>query len=136
MPPSTYRVYIARNPMKKLLALTLAILVLNLGLVGTAQAGTDAKKTAKVKEKITKLGIGRKARIDVKTNDGHEVVGWVSDRHDEDFVVTDDLNEVKTIRYEDVNKIVGKNLSTGQKILIGFGVGFAAALALIWIGMH
>jgi hypothetical protein len=122
--------------MKKLLALTLAVLVLNLGLVATAHARTDAKKAAKVKEKITKLGIGRKARIDVKTNDGHEVVGWVSDRHEEDFVVTDDFNDVKTIRYEDVNKFVGKNLSTGQKLLIGFGVGFAAALGLIWLGMH
>jgi len=122
--------------MKKLLTLTLAVLTLNLGLAAGAAAQTDIKKAAKAKEKIAKLSIGRKSRLDVKTNDGHEIVGWLSDRHDDDFVITDDFNEVKTIRYTDVKNFVGKDLSTGAKVWIGIGVGFALALLLIWIGMH
>src|SRR4051812_19141149 len=122
--------------MKRLLTLTLAILVLNLGLAATASAQTDNKKAEKAKQKIAKLNIGRKSRLDVKTQDGHEIVGWLSDRHEDDFVVTDDFNDVKTIRYSEVDKFVGKDLSTGTKVWIGVGVGFAFALNLIWIGQH
>lgn len=117
--------------MKRSLTILLTILVLNLGLVSIASAQSDAKKTAKVKEKITKLGIGRKARIDVKTNDSHEFVGWVSDRHEDDFVLTDDFNEVHTVRYDEVKKFVGKNLTTGQSIAIGVGIGVGALILLV-----
>jgi hypothetical protein len=120
---------------RKILAGIVCLLILNVS-IASVFAQTDDKKADKVKTKITKLGIGRKARIDVKTQDGIEVVGWVSQRNETDFVVTDDFGDAKTIAYKDVKGFVGRDLSTGAKVLIGVGVGFAAALALFWLGTH
>jgi hypothetical protein len=117
----------------KIAAGLVCLLVFNLS-VGNIFAQNDDKKTAKVKAHVTRLGIGRKARIDVKTYDGTEVVGWVSQRGENDFVVTDDFNDVKTIAYKDVKGFVGKELSTGQKIWIGVGIGFGVAIGLFVLG--
>src|SRR3954468_17875974 len=108
---------------QKILVGMLCLLLFNLS-VASISGQSDDKKAAKAKARITKLGIGRKARIDVKTLDGTEVVGWVSQRNETDFAVNDDFGDVKTIAYKDVKSFVGRDLSTGQKIWIGVGIGF------------
>jgi hypothetical protein len=86
--------------MKKLITLTLAVLVFNLALVGTATASTEADKAAKRAEKvkagIQKLGVGRDSRIEVTLADGTKLKGYVSEIKDGSFVVMSDGTNVAT----------------------------------------
>lgn len=91
------------------------------------------QKTAKVKEKIKKLGIGERVKIKVKTYAGTTYQGYVSGANDDDFVVADKNGNPNTIKYTDVDKVGGHNLSTGAKIGIGIAIGVGAVFAFIGI---
>lgn len=91
------------------------------------------QKTAKVKEKIKKLGIGERTKIKVKTYGGTTYQGYVSAANDDDFVVADKNGDPNTIKYADVDKVGGRNLSTGAKIGIGIAIGVGAVIAFIAI---
>lgn len=91
------------------------------------------EKTAKVREKIKKLGIGDRTRIKVKLYSGTTHQGYVSGANDDDFVVVDQEGKSSTLRYADVDTVGGKNLSTGAKVAIGVGIGVGATLLALYL---
>lgn len=125
---------------KKLFTIILACLVAQVVCVQPASAKSKEDKafqlTQKVKTEISKLGVGRESRVELRLQDKRKLTGYISEVKDDSFVVT----EVKTgmatsVDYADVSKVKGHNLSTGAKIAIGVGIGAAIvviALAVWW----
>ncbi|HQR38580.1 MAG TPA: hypothetical protein PLF26_09275 [Blastocatellia bacterium] len=96
----------------------------------------QARSTQKVKDAIAKLGVGEQANVSVTLRDKSKRAGYVSEVHDASFVITDRQTQQKSdIRYADVTKVKGHNMSTGAKIAIGIGIGAAALLAVLIIGL-
>lgn len=93
----------------------------------------EEKKTAKVKEKIKKLGIGERVKVKVNLYNGTSYQGYVSEVTEENFVVVDKNGNPNTVKYSDVDSVGGKNLSTGAKIAIGAGIGAGATILAIFI---
>jgi len=91
------------------------------------------EKAAKVKEKLKKFGIGEKAKIKVKLISGTTYEGHVSSVTETDFVVVDKAGSSNTLKYSDVDKIGGKNLSNGAKIGIGIGIGAGLTVFILWL---
>ena len=88
------------------------------------------KKTAKVKEKIKKLGLGERVKVKVKLYNDNTYEGYVNDASEDNFVVVDKNGTSNSIKYSDVDSVGGKNLSTGTKIAIGAGVGVGIGILL------
>src|SRR5437667_259712 len=106
---------------KKYLTTILAVLVLNLAFGATAFAGTDGEKEAKFAEKVkasvTKLGTGKDAKVEVKLKDGTKLKGYVSQVNENTFVVMNEKTASPTeVPYPNVQKVKGKNLTTGKII--------------------
>ncbi len=75
-------------------------LILNLAFYSTARANPNLEKEAKfalkVKTAITKLGVGRDARIEVKLRDKTKVKGYVDEARENSFVVVDEKTNTST----------------------------------------
>jgi hypothetical protein len=125
----------------KTLSLILAVLLSTLGAARTARAGDATTRqaerraalSAKVKDGIAKLGVGRDARIKVHLRDKTKVAGYVSRAGDADFTVTDlETGRNTDVTYGDVTKVKGNNLHTGWKIAIGAGILLTILFILVW----
>ncbi len=119
----------------------LVILTFSFAIPATGQTvpTKQEEKTAKVKEKIRKLGLGERVKLKVKLYDKTKHEGYVKEVSDNDFVVTDKTGNPHTIKYSDVDSVSGRNLSTGAKIAIGVGIGVGAtilALVLIFASLN
>ena len=102
--------------------------------VSAQQAKTkQEKKTEKIREKIQKLGVGENVKIKVELHNDTTYQGYLSQVNDENFLVVDKAGNPNTINYSDVNKVGGKNLSTGAKIAIGIGIGVGATLLTLYL---
>ena len=75
---------------KKILAMALALLLVNLVSQRAAYAastdGKEARFIERVKEDIHKLGTGPDARVEVKLRDKSKFKGYISEAGDESFV--------------------------------------------------
>lgn len=91
------------------------------------------QKTAMVKERIKKLGLGERTRIKVKLYTGATHQGYVSSANDDDFAVVDQEGKSSSLKYSDVDTVGGKNLSTGAKVAIGVGIGVGATLLTLYL---
>ncbi|HRH42094.1 MAG TPA: hypothetical protein PKY82_10650 [Pyrinomonadaceae bacterium] len=91
------------------------------------------KKTAKVKEKIKKLGLGERVKIKVNLYNGTSYQGYVNEATEDNFVVVDKNGTPTTVKYSDVDSVGGKNLSTGAKIAIGAGIGVGATILTLFL---
>lgn len=90
----------------------------------------DAAFVEKVKAEVARLGVGANARVKVRLRDKTKIEGHVSEAADEHFVVTNaKTGAATTVKYSEVERIKGNNLSTGTKI--GIGVAVAAAVGII-----
>lgn len=123
--------------LKRLLVLTLGILVMNFALSAPLLAATDndkvAKHAGKVKANITRLGTGRDARVEVQLRDKTKLKGYVSQIKVNSFFVVDDRTGTETeVPYPQTRQVKGHNLSTGAKIAIAAGI-IAAIIAFIVI---
>ena len=121
---------------KKLSAITLAALLLNTVGAGTIYARTQDDKQArhveKVKDAVRRVGVGEKARVEVRLYDKTKLGGYVREAGADSFVVVDKkTGAANTVAYQQVKQIKGQNLSTGAQVAIGFGV--AAALTVLVI---
>ena len=119
---------------KKLLALTLAVLLANLFCVAPVAASTkqadEARHAEKVKDEIARLGTGPKAHIEVSLRDKAKLKGYVRESDATRFVVVDaKTGAATTVLYPQVQKLKGNTLSTGVKIAIGVGL-FVGVLLL------
>jgi hypothetical protein len=103
---------------KKILAVLLSGLLIQLFTAGSVSASTKEEKQAqrieKVKSGISKLGIGRDARIEVKLRDQTRLAGYISEIKGDSFIITNPKSgTATTVAY---SKASGHNLSTGAKI--------------------
>ncbi len=146
--------------LRRLTALALAALLTQAFAFGVARAETqaekDAKRAARVKRNVEKLGTGPSARVVVRMKDKTSLDGYVESAGADTFVVVGRkaglFTSVKrkitgqtdgvpiTVSYDQVERIRGLNLSTGRKVAIGFvaaGV-FLGALTLfaLIVGPH
>ena len=118
---------------KKLLALTLAVLLANLFCVAPVAAATkqedEARHAEKVKGEIARLGTGPKAHIEVSLRDKAKLKGYVRESDATRFVVVNaKTGAATTVLYPQVRQVKGNNLSTGVKIAIGVGVAVGILL--------
>jgi hypothetical protein len=127
----------------RIISFSLIFSLFAIGNVNIAFAQTSksaekkARKTAKIKRGIKKLGTGEDAKIKVKLHDKTKIEGHVESTGDDDFVIVDNsTGNTKTIKYSDVQKVSGKNMSRGVKILIGVGIGILAAIIIFEIVFH
>ena len=125
--------------LKKSLALALAVLMLQVMIsVQTASAGPvvdkQEKLAGKVKEGISKLGIGKDARVAVKLRDKTILAGYISEANEDSFVVSNaETGNATTVAYTNVTQVKGHNLSTGAKIAIGIAIGVGVTLIVLAI---
>jgi hypothetical protein len=117
---------------------TLAIVVTGLLLLTDfgsqrAQAETleDAQLAGQMRTRILKVGMGEKARVEVKLHDETRLKGYVSQVGADSFTLTDaKTGASQVVAYRDVAQVkkTGGGLSTMTKVLIG---GTVAAGAII-----
>src|SRR5262249_7076173 len=101
------------------------------------QTDGQAQHKAKVKKAVSKLGVGKDARVTVKLHNGRKIEGSVHEIRDDAFVVAESsTGSTMEVAYGDVNQIKGHNLSTGAKIAIGVGIALAVLAILVIIGLH
>ena len=115
-------------------SLSIVLLFTMTGVFGSINLSAQTKqekKAVKVEAKLKKLGTGEKAKVKVKLYNATTYQGYLSEANDEDFVVVDKGGNPNRLRYSDVDKIGGKNLSTGAKIAIGVGIGVGATILTI-----
>jgi hypothetical protein len=123
---------------KRILAVALAAMLVNLVAVRATHAATEAEKQArfagKVKAAVLKLGTGEAARVRVTLRDKTKLEGYVSSASDESFVVTNfKTGAATTVPYPQVKGVQGNNLSTGAKIAIGVGIGAGIVLLILFL---
>lgn len=122
---------------KKLLSLSLVVLLINLAGATPAYAASKEEKQAlfaeKVKASVLKFGTGEAARVKIKLRDKTRLAGYISAADGESFTVIDSKTGMATtIAYPQVKSVKGNNLSTGAKIAIGVGVAAAIIFAILW----
>jgi hypothetical protein len=121
--------------LRKYTSLVLTALLLST-IVCVRSANADSKEvkqaqlTEKVKVGISKLGVGKDARVEIKLRDKTEVKGYVYQAGEDNFVVRNPkTGSDTTVAYRDVTAVKGGGFSKGAKI--GIAVGIAAAAVLI-----
>ena len=97
-------------------------------------------RTAKIREQVSKLGVGHKITVDLRQGDDFH--GSISNVGEDSFEIVEvDQRQHLTIRYDEVKKVMGYYGDRGafghrpnphRSLLIGAGlVGFLLALAVI-----
>jgi hypothetical protein len=88
-----------------------------------------------IKTRISKLGLGEKARATITLKDGSKRKGYIARADQDDFVIRDrKTDSPTTIRYADVAGVErNKGHSTAKHVGIGVGIGVGAFLAAIFI---
>lgn len=122
---------------KKLIALSLVAVLINLTGVTSAFASSNEEKqihfAEKVKASVLKFGTGQAARVKIKLRDKTRLIGYISAADDEGFTVVDSKTGVATtIAYPQVKSVQGNNLSTGAKIAIGVGIAATIIFIVLW----
>ena len=121
---------------RRTLALMLSGIILSAAFgLPNAQAETveEARLARQNRISILKLGIGERARVEVKLRDDSRLKGYVSAAGADSFTVTDAKTGASTVlAYRDVAQVKkpGNGLSTMTKVLIGGAV--AAGLIVTW----
>ena len=121
--------------LKKVCSLMLSALLLQAAAVpafAATSAEKEARRAEKVRAQLTKLGTGEDARVKLELCDKTKLEGYVSELGGESFVVTNKAGVATTVAYPQVGKVKGHNLTTGEKIIIGVGIGAAIVLLLLW----
>jgi preprotein translocase subunit Sss1 len=124
-----------RNMTRRCLSLILIGVLLNLAAGGQALARVPGKDQTppveKIKAKIAKLGVGEKARAQIKLRNGQTIKGYVSNAGADDFRFTDQkTGQTTTIAYADVVEVKKPGMSKLTKIVIVAGIG-VVVVALI-----
>ena len=118
--------------LKKSLSFALVILLLNAVSINSVYAGSKEEKevrfAARVKENVSKLGIGKEARIAVKLRDKTKIKGYVSQVNENSFVVVEDNTNLATeVPYRNAKQVKGNNLSSGVTVVLVIAIVLAIA---------
>lgn len=121
-----------------LLVIALMISFVGTGRVYSQDSKNDkaARRLAKIKAGINKIGTGPDAKVSVKLNNRKQVIGTISSISDDNFTVIDKDGSSNTIAFAEVKRINGKNLSTGAWVAIGAGIGAAAFFIAFWLWLE
>lgn len=123
---------------RNLSALLISSLLISLACAPSALAKTKAEKEARfaaqVKAGITRLGVGRDTRVEVKLWDKTKLKGYLSEVTTDTFAVTDlKTGATTTVAYPEVTQVKGNNLSTGAVIAISVAAAVGVTLLVIWL---
>ncbi|HWS88123.1 MAG TPA: hypothetical protein VN282_14230 [Pyrinomonadaceae bacterium] len=117
---------------RKFLSLAVAALLTQAAYARPAAAGTKAEEEARpaerVKAGIAKLGIGPRARVEVKLRDKTRLKGYVGEATADYFTVVDEAGLANRVAYPQVTGVKGHNLSEGARIAIVAGIVVASIL--------
>ena len=127
--------------MRKLLSIVLIGLLVSMASGGQTLAQSsgkdEAKGVEKIKAKIAKLGVGEKARAQIKLRNGQKIKGYVSSAGQDDFAFTERTSgKTTTVGYADVVEVRKPGLSRGAKIAIGVGIGVGVLAIFAAIVVH
>lgn len=119
--------------LRKILCVWLAVALANITSAGPGLADSKADKQAKTAERIrddvAKFGLGDKAWVSVKLRDKSSLQGYISQKGEDSFSITDsESGQTSTVAYRDVTEVKGKGLSKGAKIAIWIGVAWGASI--------
>jgi len=116
--------------LKKTFAIVLGLSLLSLGLLPVgAQTAQESLAASKTRSHVYKLGVGPKARVEVRLRDNTRIKGYIADADQNSFTVKDEkTGAMQTLSYGDVGEVKkpGGGLSTKSWIMIGAAVGGAA----------
>jgi hypothetical protein len=97
-------------------------------------AGPDDPRAAKGRLDVAKLGVGEKARVEVKLRDNSKLKGYIGEANEDSFTVVNSKNgSEQRIAYADVQKVnkAGSGFSTRSWIILGAAVAGAVATWII-----
>lgn len=120
---------------KKILSLTLIVLLLNAIGVGSVYSQEDkqARAIEKVKENVRKLGVGEAARVEVELLNERKIKGYISEADEDSFVVVDAKTSAPTtVDYSQVKQLKGRNRLTAAKVGLEIVKG-AAIFAVVGV---
>ena len=117
---------------KRTFAIILSAILVSLSAAsaGAQNVGAAAERARAV---VTRVGVGEKAKVEVKLPDATKVKGYVSEAGADSFTVVDrQTGAARTFNYADVAEVKkrGGGLSTTTKALIWGGVAVGAAITL------
>jgi hypothetical protein len=98
-----------------------------------AETSEEARRAQQARVSVMKVGVGERARVEVKLRDETKLKGYVSAAGADSFTVTDGKTGASTVvAYADVAQVKkrGNGLSTTTKVLIGGAA--AAGLIIGW----
>jgi hypothetical protein len=122
--------------LKKLLSLMLTCLLINVAASAAYPRSHEdeiARRFEKIKEDVRKLGVGEKARVEVKLHNGKKLKGYIREATDEEFVVVEEkTGTANTLIYAQVVRLNAKH---GPAAKVGISVIKGMALVVGTIGI-
>lgn len=123
---------------KKYLSLILIICLIQIMAVtfATARPRAVQDRSLDIKKGIAKIGTGKDTKVTVEMKNKAVVKGYVAEAHEKSFVVIDETTDKSTdIAYSDVNKMEGKNITTGQKMSVGKKITLVTVVAVVVVAV-
>ena len=121
---------------KKLLAVALTSLFVSMMAAVPAsaqsQAGGEAQQAEKVKGKVTRLGTGKQARVEVKLKDNTKLKGYIGEIAEAHFTVINPKHGTVTpVPYDQVQQIKNTNHSAAKALGLFAGTMTFLLLAVV-----
>ena len=121
---------------RRIIAIMLAAAVVftALGLQAVSARGAgDAQTVEQVRVKVAHIGVGEKARVEVKLRDNTKLKGYVSAAGADSFTVTEaKTGATRTISYADVAQV---KRAAGGLSPLAWGIIGGAAVAAVVVGV-
>jgi hypothetical protein len=127
--------------LKKVLAIilmgmlvTMAVGLRPVNAQSVQDAGQEDSRAAKGRVDVLKLGVGERARVEVKLRDNSKLKGYIGEANEDFFTVVDSKSgSNQRIEYADVEKVkkAGSGFSARSWIIVGAAVAGAVATWII-----
>jgi hypothetical protein len=126
--------------LKRIISFSLVALLLHVVNAMPARAAAQGiqkeSRVEKVKAEVAKRGLGTKARVTVKLQNGSKLKGYISKAEADSFALTDSkTGQTTTLAYGDVVQVKKQGgLSLAAKLGIGLAITVGALALLYGIG--
>ncbi|MBA3354531.1 MAG: hypothetical protein H0U18_01040 [Pyrinomonadaceae bacterium] len=122
--------------LKRMLAIMLTgmLLTMAVGFPPVNAQSQDEPRVATVRGDVLKLGVGEKARVEVKLRDNSKLKGYIGEAREDSFTVVDSKNgSNQRVAYGDAQKVkkAGSGFSPRSWIILGAAVAGAVATWII-----